>query len=142
MVVPTRLAAITRRSGVRSAAASAIGEPVSSADQPVENAGLVVEVTAVGDDLKLDLGPGLLKFPGGARRGAAVVPALDDDAGDAPQPLNTGEQLPFLQPTPVRHVMVLDPGDCDRVPVLGELLDHLGVGQQGDGLPLPGAPRL
>ena len=48
------------------------------------------------------------------------------------------QQLAFLEPALVEHVMVLDPGDGDRDFVgLGELLDHFGVGEQGDGLRLP-----
>ena len=60
-------------------------ELVRGAHQPVEDAGLVEQMAAVGDDVELDLGPCLFQLPRGDRRRAGVVSALDDDAGDALQ---------------------------------------------------------
>ena len=51
-------------------------------------------------------------------------------------------QLAFLEPALVDHIMILDAGDGDREIVAGMLLDDVRIGEQGDGLRLPFAPRL
>src|SRR6476661_11295420 len=63
------------------------GEAVRGADQAVEDAGLGEQMAAVGDDVELHLGPGLLQVPGGDRRRAHVVAALDDHTRDGLQPV-------------------------------------------------------
>ena len=73
-------------------------ETVGRADQPVEIPRLGVQVAGVGNDVELDLGPGLLELPRGQGRSAAVVAALDDDAGNAAQLLGVAQQLTFLEP--------------------------------------------
>ena len=97
---------------------------------------------AVGNDVELDLGPRLLQLPRGERRGAAVVAALDDDAGNAAQLLGVAQELAFLDPAVRGHVMVLDPGHGDRDFGAGEMLDRLGARKQGDDIAFPLAPRL
>jgi hypothetical protein len=99
-------------------------------------------MTAVGDDLQPRFRPGVVKGPGGGGRGAHVVAALDDDGRDALQPIGPGDQLAFIEPASVDHVVILDPGDGDRDVVACEMLDGLGAGQEGDGLALPSAPCL
>ena len=53
---------------------------------------------AVRDEVELDLRPRLLEPPRGDRRGAGVVPALDDHSGDSAQLGGVAQQLPFLEP--------------------------------------------
>ena len=57
-------------------------------------------------------------------------------------PVGVADQLVFLEPAFVDHVVVLDPGDGDREFVACEFLDDVRIGKQGDGLRLPLAPRL
>src|SRR3954452_5977274 len=97
---------------------------------------------AVRNDVELDLGPGLLQPPRGDRRRAAVVAALDDDAWNARQLRGLAQQLTFFEPTVVRHIMILDPGDGDRHVGAGEMLDRFGAGEEGDDVAFPLAPRL
>src|SRR5262245_13496133 len=98
---------------------------------------------AVGDEVELDLRPGLLELPRGDRRGAAVVPALDDHAGDSAQLLGGAlEQLTFLKPALIAHVVVLDAGDGDGDFGRREMLDRRRARKQGDDVALPLAPRL
>ena len=66
-------------------------KPVRRPHQPVQDPRLVVEMAAIGDDVELNLGPRLFQFPRRARRGAAVVAALDDHAGNAAQLLGSGQ---------------------------------------------------
>ena len=58
------------------------------------------------------------------------------------QPAGIGDQLALLEPALVDHIVILDAGDGDGEIVAGMLLDHVRIGQQGDGLRLPFAPRL
>src|SRR5947208_16160145 len=94
------------------------------------------------DDVELDLGPGLLQFPRGDRRGAGVVAPLDDDAGDAAQLTRIAEQLAFLEPAVRGHVVILDAGDRDRDLRAGEMLDRLRTGKERADVALPLAPGL
>ena len=41
------------------------------------------------------------------------------------QPSGIGDQLAFLEPAAVDHIMILDAGDGDREIVAGMLLDHV-----------------
>src|SRR5579884_3523070 len=88
-------------------------KPVRRADQTVKHAGLAEQMAPVGDDVELDLWPRLLELPCGDGRRAGVVPALDDRAGNALELHRVAQQLAFLQPTVVRHVMILDPRHGD-----------------------------
>src|SRR6185437_12643422 len=101
-----------RRTRLRGAVRSTALKPrelVRRSNQCVEIARFVEQMPGVGDDVELDLGPCLRQPPGGDRRRAGVVAALDDHAGDSTHLAGAGEQLPFLQPAVVRHEVVLDP---------------------------------
>src|SRR5207248_8606796 len=96
---------------------------------------------AVRNEVELDLRPRLLEPPRGDGRGAAVVPSLDDDAGDAAQLLGALEQLAFLEPAVPRHIMILDPRDRDLHFWRSKMLDCLGTREQSDDVAFPFAPR-
>ena len=68
--------------------------------------------------------------------------ALDDDPGNALQPVGIAQQLIGFEPAVVAEEVVLDPGDRDCVIVGGEIGEHFGIGQQGHGHALPHRPDL
>jgi hypothetical protein len=104
------------------------GELVRRPDQAVEDSRLVEQVPPVRDDVELDLRPCLLEPPARDRRGAGVVAALDDHAGNSAQlRLARPSSWPSsIQPV-IRHVVILDPRDRDRDFGAGEMLDRLGA---------------
>src|ERR1700712_1911096 len=97
-------------------------ERIRRADQPVGDARLAEQMAGGGDDVELHLGPGLLEVPGGDRRRAAIVAALDDDAGNLPELRRAADQLSLLEPALVDHIMIFDTGDGDCEFVAGEFL--------------------
>src|SRR6185437_2995364 len=111
-------------------------------NQRVEVAWLAEQMSAVRDDVELDLRPGLLELPRRDRRGTGVVAALDDHAGDALELGRIAQQLAFLEPAAVRHVVVLDARDRDRDFGRGEMLDRRRAGEKRHDVAFPFAPRL
>ncbi len=122
--------------------ASAPGEAVRRADEPVENARFVKCVPCVRDEVEFSLFPSLVKLPGGSCRRADVVAALHDDTGNAAEAAGIAKELAFLEPCAMNEVVVLDSGKGRRERISGVGLGKSGIAQQCDGFGFPAAPRL
>src|SRR5699024_2235883 len=79
-------------------------EAVGRLDQPVEDAGVVERVSGVVDDVEFGFRPGPVQVGGGTYRGAHVVAALDDHAGDVTDGLDPVDELVRGEKTPVVEV--------------------------------------
>ena len=74
----------------------------------VQDAGLARGMTVALGEVKLGLRPGAVQVPRGLRGTGDIIAALDDDAGNAPQPVRVADELPLLHPAGIDEVMVLD----------------------------------
>lgn len=120
----------------------AFGVGVGGGDQARQRAGFIESVAGVGHQVELGLGPGAVQVPGGARRRADVVAALDDGAGNAAQLVGVADQLAFFHEAGVHEIVVLDAGEGQRRAVGGVALLVARAGQQRDGAVFPLAPGL
>ena len=99
----------------------------------VQRAGFGAGMAGIGYDAEVCLGPSFVQIPRVFKRGADIIAAMDDCAGDRRDFVDIGKQLLVaVKKAAMDKVMAFDTGEGQGIVIAAKQGDAGGIGEQGD----------